>query len=102
MAKEQVSPSSRLQTGMPGGIRNVTAHDLEQMQKGNYILHAHDRLLTKIPTQKTRLHDAARLCGIGCRDPWKLEGGHHVSGHVELGLEFRAVGHSSAVAPASQ
>ena len=58
MAKEQVSPSSRLQTGMPGGIRNVTAHDLEQMQKGNYILHAHDRLLTKIPIQKIRLpHD---------------------------------------------
>ncbi len=45
-------------TGLMGGIRGVTAHDLEQMQAGDYVLRAHDRRLTRVPARKSRLpHD---------------------------------------------
>ena len=45
----------QLQTGFLGGVKNVTADDLQAMQDGNYILHARDRLLTKVPVEKSRL-----------------------------------------------
>ena len=47
-----------LATGLLGGIRTVTAHDLETMQAGEYVLHARDGLLSKVPAEKSRLpHD---------------------------------------------
>jgi len=45
----------QLQTGFLGGIKNVTNDDLQAMQDGDYILHARDRLLTKVPVEKSRL-----------------------------------------------
>jgi|GEM_PF-884418 len=48
---EQPAPK----TGLMGGIRNITPHDLEQMQAGEYVLWAHDRLLTKVPARKSQL-----------------------------------------------
>ncbi|MBC8456366.1 MAG: hypothetical protein H8D67_00025, partial [Deltaproteobacteria bacterium] len=45
----------QLQTGFLGGVKNVTADDLQAMQDGNYILHARDRLLTKVPVEKSQL-----------------------------------------------
>ena len=45
----------QLQTGCLGGVKNVTGDDLQAMQDGNYILHARDRLLTKVPVEKSQL-----------------------------------------------
>jgi len=45
----------QLQTGCLGGVKNVTVDDLQAMQDGDYILHARDRLLTKVPVEKSRL-----------------------------------------------
>ncbi len=48
----------RFRTGLLGGVRDVSVDDLQAMQKGNFVLHARDGVLTKVPVEKSRLpHD---------------------------------------------
>jgi len=41
-----------LDTTFLGGVKNVTPQDLVEMQNGQYILHARDGVLSKIPAEK--------------------------------------------------
>ena len=55
LIKHEVKKMKQIQTNYLGGIRNVTVDDLKAMQDGDYILYAQDRLLTKVPVEKSRL-----------------------------------------------